>query len=151
VILTVVAGVTEMSANHNGGQVSSQLLDTAGQEVYCSVVLIYFHGVCGAVLEQSSFADIPYWMDEIGRHAQSDIAVIVVANKVDRPPHEWALTKEAAKGWATGRKLPMAFASAKTGEHVRLLIGHIVTAFVCPSHGAFPGDTYSRAASPTCC
>jgi small GTP-binding protein len=137
---TIGAGVTTMATVHQGVEINYQLLDTAGQELYRSIVPLYFRGVCGAVLvfsilEESSFNNLPAWREEIAKHGAGEIPVVVVGNKVDCPEREWRVSQSGAREWAELQKLPLIFTSASTGERVALLLNHIVFSFVVPSLG----------------
>jgi len=155
-IPTVAAGLTEMDADHNGVRIAYQLVDTAGQECYRSVVPIYFRDCCGAVivfslLDLSSFTNLQFWIDEILKFAKPDLPLVIVGNKVDRPQHDWVVTQQNALGWANERKLTLIFTSALSGDQVPLLIGHIVDTFVVPSLGGFPGEYLPAVQTRQCC
>jgi small GTP-binding protein len=153
---TVGAGVTSMAAVHNGVQIAYQLLDTAGQERYRSIVPLYFRGVCGAVLvfsilEQSSFAGLSLWIEEIAKHTSADLPLVVVGNKIDLPRSDWRVSQADATAWANLRKLPILFTSASTGERVALLMNHIVGSFVVPSMGVADEFLRPTDGAASCC
>jgi small GTP-binding protein len=153
---TISAGVTSMVALHNGVEINYQLLDTAGQEQFRSIVPLYFRGVCGAVLvfsilEESSFNSLPAWRDEIAKYADGEIPLVIVGNKVDLPEQDWRVSQSGAREWANLHKLPLIFTSASTGERVRLLLNHIVCSFVVPSIGVAGEFLSIEASNDKCC
>jgi small GTP-binding protein len=153
---SVGVGVTEMDVNHNGVQISYMLVDTAGQERYRCLVPLYFRDVCGAVLvfsllEKSSFTNLPLWIDDLTKHANAEVPLIVVGNKSDKPRQKWEVTGQDALGWARERGITLIFTSALSGAQVPLLLNHIVRAFVVPSLGAFPSDEAPRPDRAVCC
>jgi small GTP-binding protein len=61
--------------------------DTAGQERYRAITTAYYRGALGAMLvydttRAASFENIPRWLRELKDHANRDIVLMMVGNKV---------------------------------------------------------------------
>lgn len=62
--------------------------DTAGSEVFRSITRSYYRGAAGALLvysvvDRASFVNIGDWLRDIRQHAEENVTVILVGNKVD--------------------------------------------------------------------
>ncbi len=75
-----------------GEDVNLQIWDTTGQETYKSMNKMYYRGVHGVILvcdlcDSDSFHDLETWLRDFLDHADreniSDVAFILLANKVD--------------------------------------------------------------------
>ncbi|KAH0788973.1 small GTP-binding protein [Histomonas meleagridis] len=88
IIPTVGATNLKKSIDLNGVSYNLNIMDTAGQERYRTVVPLYLHGANAAVLvtdvsKPESLESIDYWMSFIRENA-TDISVIVLCcNKID--------------------------------------------------------------------
>eukprot|EP01061_Rhynchopus_euleeides_P021247 TRINITY_DN3464_c0_g1_i1.p1 TRINITY_DN3464_c0_g1~~TRINITY_DN3464_c0_g1_i1.p1 ORF type:complete len:199 (+),score=63.15 TRINITY_DN3464_c0_g1_i1:352-948(+) len=74
----------------NGQAVRFSVWDTAGQEVYHSMVPVYFRQAAAVVLvydvtSPQSYEGAKRWMAQVEEHAPSDVVVAVVGNKIDLP------------------------------------------------------------------
>ncbi|OHT17463.1 Ras-related protein Rab-18 [Tritrichomonas foetus] len=132
---TIGAGITKMETVQNGVNIEYQLWDTAGQEIYRSVVPMYFKGVCGAVLvfsleDRNSFVNLQSWIDELSKHTELPIPYVVVGNKIDS--ENQTVTRAEARKWASDRNSFIIFTSAFSSENVDILMEHIVSNFVYP-------------------
>lgn len=72
----------------DGKRVKAQIWDTAGQERYRAVSTAYYRGALGAMLvydttKPPSFNNIPRWLKEMKDHANKDIVLLCVGNKLD--------------------------------------------------------------------
>jgi len=72
----------------DGKRVKAQIWDTAGQERYRAVSTAYYRGALGAMLvydatKPLTFQNIPRWLREMRDHANKDIVLLMVGNKVD--------------------------------------------------------------------
>ncbi|OHT07188.1 GTP-binding protein ypt3 [Tritrichomonas foetus] len=152
---TIGAGITKMEATHNGVKAEFQLWDTAGQEIYRSIVPMYFKGVCGAIIvfsfeDRSSFLNLGSWIDELLAHSERPIKYVVVGNKIDCLNQ--TVSQVEARNWANDRKAVIIFTSAITGENVELLLEHVVNNFVfTPMTGDFIPQAELAAQPKSCC
>jgi small GTP-binding protein len=133
---TIGAGITEMETQIDSRRVGFQLWDTAGQEIYCNIVPIYFKGVSGAVLvfsmtERQSFENLDKWAGQLASHADEDVGVLVCGNKIDI--QERSVGRLEAEEWANDKQFTIIFTSAKTGENIDVLIDHIARRFLGPA------------------
>ena len=68
--------------------IKAQVWDTAGQERYRAITSAYYRGAYGALLvyditKHNSFENVEKWLQELREHADSNIVVMLVGNKVD--------------------------------------------------------------------
>ncbi|KAE8725802.1 Ras-related protein RABA4d [Hibiscus syriacus] len=68
--------------------VKSQIWDTAGQERYRAVTSAYYRGAVGAMLvydmtKRQSFDNMARWLEELRRHADTNIVIMLIGNKCD--------------------------------------------------------------------
>lgn len=72
----------------SGGTVKAQIWDTAGQERYRAITSAHYRRAVGALLvyditNEKSFLAAKRWMEELRDHAEPDIVIMLVGNKVD--------------------------------------------------------------------
>ena len=72
----------------SGGTVRAQIWDTAGQERYKSITTAHFRRAAGALLvfditNEKSFLGAQRWLEELKEHAEPDIVIMLVGNKID--------------------------------------------------------------------
>jgi len=72
----------------DGKNVRLQVWDTAGQERFRSITPGYYQSADGIIMayainDLSSFEHIEEWLDDVRKHAQPNINVILVGNKCD--------------------------------------------------------------------
>lgn len=82
-------------------QVKLQLWDTAGQETFVSITRSYYMSCATAILvydvtNRASFVNISSWIQQVQQHADQNIPVIIVGNKVDLEHSRCVTTKEGA-------------------------------------------------------
>ncbi|KAI7899028.1 putative ras-related GTP-binding protein [Cokeromyces recurvatus] len=68
--------------------VKAQIWDTSGQERYRAITGAYYRGAVGALLvyditRQSSFENVEHWLKELRDHADPNIVIMLVGNKLD--------------------------------------------------------------------
>jgi small GTP-binding protein len=124
---TIGAGVTKIEVDLDSKRYTLQIWDTAGQELYRSIIPIYFRGAAQAILvfafnDPRSFRNLDSWRSEIKANVGADIAVVLVGSKYDLEP---AVSEMTAKTYADQNELPLFFASSKTGQNVKQILNHI--------------------------
>ena len=130
---TVGAGVTPMEIMINGKPTNFHIWDTAGQEIYRSIVPLYFkNAVCAIIVfafdDTKSFASLNSWLDMLRSNSDHEIPVVIVGNKWDVDKKQVELAE--AKAWCAARNFQMFFTSAKTGEQVKNLFTHVAERYV---------------------
>lgn len=89
----------------DGGMIKTQIWDTAGQEKYRSITSAHYRKAVGAFLvyditKEKSFESVQRWLQEIRLHADRDIVLMLVGNKLDlannSPSQRRVTTQEAA-------------------------------------------------------
>lgn len=136
-VTTIGAGITPMDATHNGVHIDYQLWDTAGQEIYRSIVPMYFRGVCGVIVvfsmtERSSFMNLNSWFTEIQKHIDNQTPILLVGNKTDCP-NDAVVSMAEVSQYSCEKKIDVVLTSASTGENVDVMLKHIIERFVVPS------------------
>ncbi|ORZ01347.1 ras family-domain-containing protein [Syncephalastrum racemosum] len=68
--------------------IKAQIWDTSGQERYRAITGAYYRGAVGALLvyditRQQSFQNVQHWLKELRDHANQDIVIMLIGNKVD--------------------------------------------------------------------
>jgi Rab family protein len=85
-----------------GGTVKAQIWDTAGQERYRAITSAHYRRAVGALLvydvtNEKTFSAVKRWMEELKEHAEPDIVIMLVGNKIDlcdRNPEARKIPKE---------------------------------------------------------
>jgi Ras-related protein Rab-11A len=72
----------------DGKTVKAQIWDTAGQERYRAITSAYYRGAVGALLvydvtKVMTFENVKRWLKELRDHADSNIVVMLIGNKID--------------------------------------------------------------------
>jgi small GTP-binding protein len=127
-IPTIAAGVSAIDVPIDDVRVPLQFWDTAGQELYRSIVPIYFKGAMFAILafavnDEKSFEHLDAWLTEIRDHSDQNIEVVLVGTKYDC--HDKAVTDERARELATKHNLKLFFVSAVTGQNVNGVVEYL--------------------------
>jgi small GTP-binding protein len=130
---TVGAGVTPMRRMVDGQELNFHIWDTAGQEIYRSIVPLYFKlAVCAIVVfslnDVKSFDALPSWIDMLQRNTDRDVPVVIAGNKSDL--EDATVDLKQAKSWAESNNYPIFFTSAATGENVRTLFDSVAASYV---------------------
>jgi small GTP-binding protein len=99
-----------------------ELWDTAGQEVFRSLVGFYARDAEGAfilfdVTNRQSFESLAGWLDFIRENSPQAI-LVVFANKIDLA-EERTVPREESESFASEKQIVFFEGSAKTGENVR--------------------------------
>jgi small GTP-binding protein len=128
---TIGAGVTLLELDLDSRHFSLQIWDTAGQELYRSIIPVYFRGAILALLvfsitDLKSFQHLDGWLQEIGQHADTDIGTVLVASKFDRDDAQ--VEEDEAKKYADDHRLKLFFTSSLTGQNVQSLLQYIAAA-----------------------
>jgi small GTP-binding protein len=84
-----------------GKSVKAQIWDTAGQERYRAITSSYYRGAVGAMVlyditSTLTFKSVPKWLRELREHAEANVIVMLVGNKVDCEEERSVSSEEAA-------------------------------------------------------
>ncbi|KAH3745133.1 GTP-binding protein RAB4 [Pelomyxa schiedti] len=76
-----------------GKKIKLQIWDTAGQERFRSVTRSYYKGALGALLvydvtSRDSYNNISSWLTDARSLSNTDIVIMLVGNKIDRPDRD---------------------------------------------------------------
>jgi Ras-related protein Rab-2A len=117
-------GVEFGSVNVAAGSktVKLQIWDTAGQEIFRSIIKSYYKNAAAAILvfdvtDKKSFDDLESWLGEIKQNANSKITTVIIGNKVDLEDRR-VITTEQAQQFADLHNLKYMETSAKTSYNV---------------------------------
>ncbi|TVT97419.1 hypothetical protein EJB05_57335, partial [Eragrostis curvula] len=71
-----------------GKTIKAQIWDTAGQERYPALRRVYYRGAVGALLvydvtKVTTFENVKMWLKDLRNHADSNIVVMLIGNKID--------------------------------------------------------------------
>jgi small GTP-binding protein len=149
---TIGAGVRPVTVKLGNKSCSFHLWDTAGQEIYRSIVPLYFKQAVAAVLvfslnDSASFTNLPEWVGMLREHAPTAVPIIVVGNKTDLEPH--SVDTRTAKKWTDSSGYPLFLTSAVSGEGIQQLFECIAEQYVLrvtssdvviASHGKHDGE-----------
>jgi small GTP-binding protein len=85
---TIGCHCTQIRVPVEGKEVILQVWDTAGQEMYRSLVPVYLRNVRAALLvydvtERDSFQSLGHWHDILHEAVGPNVAIFIVANKID--------------------------------------------------------------------
>jgi len=130
---TVGAGVRPVTIRVRDASCKFHLWDTAGQEIYRSIVPLYFKQAVVAVVvfsltDANSFSNLQLWIDMLKEHAPHPVPVVIVGNKTDLDNP--SVDAGAAKAWAASRNFPFFLTSAVSGDGVQTLFEHIAEGYV---------------------
>ena len=114
----------------DGQKVKCQIWDTAGQERFHVITKAYYKGAHGIALvydvtDRKTLKNIDYWVENIEKHATSDVQKLLIANKVDMRSNSNAaadggtITTEEGKAVAGRCEIEYLETSAKTGANVK--------------------------------
>ncbi|KAG2214592.1 hypothetical protein INT46_008137 [Mucor plumbeus] len=79
--------------------IKAQIWDTSGQERYRAITGAYYRGAVGALVvyditRRNSFQNVSHWLKELRDHADSNIVIMLVGNKVDLSETSRAVSTE---------------------------------------------------------
>jgi Rab family protein len=111
---------------NTGAKVKAQIWDTAGQERYRAITSAHYRKALGAlvvydVTKEKTFDNVVRWVEELKYHAEPDIVIVLVGNKVDlveRNPSLRKVSKETARKLADEYQMLFEETSAITSENV---------------------------------
>ena len=111
----------------SGGTVKAQIWDTAGQERYRAITSAHYRRAVGAMLvydvtSEKTFANAKRWMEELRDHAEPDIVIMLVGNKIDLCDRNHAARKvsiEQASEFAKANRLLFEETSSITAARVK--------------------------------
>lgn len=117
---TIGAAFTSREVDTPQGPVSLHIWDTAGQELYRSLVPKYSHGAQAVIIvfdvtDEESFHDVNSWLNEARSVNGSGIIFVLVGNKCDLTP---TFDLQKAEDFAEENGMIYLTASALTGENV---------------------------------
>ena len=121
---TVGASVTTVTVEVDGSVCSFDLWDTAGQELYRSIVPMYFKNVKMVILvlsltDRKSFEGLDKWLEMVDKHGDATmITTVLVANKSDFPESSWEVSESEIRDFAAQKELNCFIVSAKTQDNV---------------------------------
>jgi small GTP-binding protein len=110
----------------NGVKVKAQIWDTAGQERYRAITSAHYRKALGAlvvydVTKEKTFDSVQRWVEELKYHAEPDIVIVLVGNKVDlveKNPSLRKVSRESAQRLAEDHNMTFEETSAITSENV---------------------------------
>ena len=105
-----------------GKTVKLQIWDTAGQERFRTITSSYYRGAHGIIVvydvtDESTFANVKQWLQEIERYACEGVNKLLVGNKADLTSSK-AVDFDAAKQLADELGIPFLETSAKDATNV---------------------------------
>lgn len=105
-----------------GKTVKLQIWDTAGQERFRTITSSYYRGAHGIIVvydvtDESTFANVKQWLQEIERYACEGVNKLLVGNKADLTSSK-AVDYDAAKQLADELGIPFLETSAKDATNV---------------------------------
>ncbi|CAI9109521.1 OLC1v1009355C1 [Oldenlandia corymbosa var. corymbosa] len=111
--------------------VKAQIWDTAGQERYRAVTSAYYRGAVGAMLvyditKRQTFDHIPRWLEELRAHADKNIVIMLIGNKIDLEDQR-AVPTEDAKEFAQKEGLFFLETSALEATNVETAFTTVLT------------------------
>eukprot|EP00002_Diphylleia_rotans_P000156 TRINITY_DN10083_c0_g4_i1.p1 TRINITY_DN10083_c0_g4~~TRINITY_DN10083_c0_g4_i1.p1 ORF type:complete len:202 (+),score=35.98 TRINITY_DN10083_c0_g4_i1:129-734(+) len=118
-VSTIGAEMYEKVYNQGPQRYRLQLWDTAGEEKFRSVTASYFRNGNAVLLvydvaDMASFYELRPWIQDVKNYfGENQVAIIMVANKVDR---ERMVDSSSAKSCAEEMRVEYAEISVKTGE-----------------------------------
>eukprot|EP00744_Colponema_vietnamica_P000980 GILI01001685.1.p1 GENE.GILI01001685.1~~GILI01001685.1.p1 ORF type:complete len:222 (-),score=54.50 GILI01001685.1:392-1003(-) len=149
-----------------GATVKAQIWDTAGQERYRAITSAHYRRALGALLvydvtKQSTFENCKRWMDELRAHAEPNIVIMLVGNKVDmvdKSSQARAVPYEVAKRFADANGLFFEESSAVSNVNVKDVFERLLqgiyerkTARGMPSNGAVHLENKSSSSDGCAC
>ncbi|KAK8803215.1 hypothetical protein WA158_000909 [Blastocystis sp. Blastoise] len=108
--------------NVEGKNIKLQIWDTAGQERFRTITTSYFRGAEAVMLVYSvtnreSFNSVTNWMQQIYQHADPEIAILLVGNKIDLEKDR-VISSEEGSNLAVHYNIPFVETSAQNGSNI---------------------------------
>lgn len=170
---TIGAGVRPISVTIKNNLYHFHLWDTAGQEIYRSIVPLYFkQAVCAVIVfsmtDYKSYQDITEWINILNTNSDRKVPIVIVGNKMDLygdlKSHETTLNSEEMsdnlqtlevpiiKKFCEEKNYPLFFTSALTGENIHNMFEFIAQNYVSePSNEKPEVDELKNEYSYSCC
>lgn len=125
---TIGSQFVSISLSIEGQKVMLETWDTAGQEIYRSLVGFYTREARGAILVfdvtlKNSFESLQEWIKFITNESPS-VKILLFANKVDLVDNR-VVSTDAIKKFAAANNLELIEGSAKSGQGVAEAFGRI--------------------------
>ena len=119
------------SIQTEGKTIKAQIWDTAGQERYRAITSAYYRGAVGALLvydisKPQTFENVERWLKELRDHADANIVVMLVGNKMDLR-HLRSVSTEEAIAFAEANNLAFIETSALDSTGVDSAFHRILT------------------------
>ena len=97
-----------------------QIWDTCGQEIYRSLITNFYRNsslaiIVYAINSKDSFANIETWLRELRTHANPDVKIFLIGNKIDLENEREILTENGKKFYEDNKLNLFMEASAKSG------------------------------------
>lgn len=132
---TIGAAVTALSVTVDDEEVPFHVWDTAGQEIYRSIVPLYFKGAVAAIVvfsidDPKSFRSLNDWIAQLHACTPSHVPAVIVANKCDLPSEHQRVDIDQAAEWASSNGFPMFKTSARTGTGIKDLLAFVAKSYV---------------------
>lgn len=178
---TIGAGVRPISVNAGNKQYHFHLWDTAGQEIYRSIVPLYFkQAVCAVIVfsmaDYKSYQNVSEWINILNTNSDRNIPIVIIGNKMDlygksKLPENTENTEEAnekhldfisdstyhvleipeIKKFCEEKNYPLFFTSALTGENIQNAFEFIAQNYVSPPNLNPETDEVKSETSSSCC
>nr|XP_022324245.1 ras-related protein Rab-30-like isoform X1 [Crassostrea virginica] len=122
----------------NGEKIKLQIWDTAGQERFRSITQSYYHSANALILvydvcSQLSFDNIPHWIHEIEKYANTKVFSYLVGNKIDQINRR-EIPSYIGEQFAKRYEMKFIETSAKEAENVDALFYDIATELTKLAH-----------------
>jgi small GTP-binding protein len=122
---TIGCHCSEVHILWEGQEVMLQLWDTAGQEMYRSLVPVYLRGARAAILvydvtTPTSFAALDHWHSVFSEAVPHGINLYIVANKIDLES-QISVDSDLGKQFAATKQAKFFQVSALTGQGIDVL------------------------------
>ncbi|XP_038070396.1 ras-related protein Rab-22A-like [Patiria miniata] len=130
---TIGAAYLEKELSVNGETVKMCIWDTAGAERFRALTPLYYRGADGIVLvyditDETSFQSLrTEWIPTIRMRTDTNMALVVVGNKLDLEETGRVVPSDEARGYADLLNAIFLETSAKTGENVERIIAQLAT------------------------
>jgi len=116
----------------DGTKIKVQIWDTAGQERFRAITRGYYRGAVGALIvyditKAVTFKNVEKWLQEMHEHADKDIVIMLVGNKLDLKASREVATEDA-KRFAQKNNLLYIETSALDGENIQLAFQQTINA-----------------------
>lgn len=125
---------------------SLQIWDTAGQEMFRSIIASYYRGANGVLLmfdltRRSSFESLDGWVQEVRAKAPEETPVVLAGNKCDMPGR--AVERAEAEAWA--RNHGLAYVETSAAENVCINEAFVTVVALAVGRGSEVAELLTRA------